>query len=102
VFALWGAAGEVIEPDEGVRGVPRVAAGDVAGSRESQSQRGDGATAGDTRRARRAQQTQGGSMERGETTEPDGGVMLVAMAVCTLIAFVTGVVVGYGAALVLR
>ena len=41
-------------------------------------------------------------MERGETTEPDGGVILVAMAVCTLIAFVTGVVVGYGAALVLR
>jgi hypothetical protein len=41
-------------------------------------------------------------MERGETTEPDGGVILVAMAVCTLIAFVVGVVVGYGAALVLR
>jgi hypothetical protein len=44
----------------------------------------------------------GDSMERGETAEPDGGVILVAMAVCTLIAFVTGVVVGYGAALVLR
>jgi hypothetical protein len=41
-------------------------------------------------------------MERGETTEPDGGVMLVAMAVCMLVAFLTGVLVGYGAAAVLR
>jgi hypothetical protein len=47
------------------------------------------------------QQTEGG-MERGETTEPNGGVMIVAIVVCTLIAFATGVLVGYGAALVLR
>jgi hypothetical protein len=37
-----------------------------------------------------------------QSDEPDGGVILVAMAVCTLIAFATGVLVGYGAALVLR
>lgn len=37
-----------------------------------------------------------------QSDEPSGGVVIVALAVCTIIAFCVGVGVGYGAALVLR
>ena len=92
---LWGAAGG----DQWTqRAMCRVSATDAArdGGRESRDL-GRGVGREETRK-----NDTGGSMERGETTEPDGGVLMVAMAVCTLIAFVTGVAVGYGAALVLR
>ncbi len=34
--------------------------------------------------------------------EPSGAIVIVALAVCTLVAFVLGVVVGFSAGVVLR
>jgi len=83
-------AGEVEQPHGGVRGLHAAEVGQESSgvSRQSSS-------------AVRHSET-GGVMERGETTEPDGGVVMVALVVLTSIAFATGVLVGYGAALVLR
>lgn len=91
MFALWGATGEVEQPHGRVRGLHAAEVGDTARAVSAE-------LGGAGRRA----ETGGGMGERMQSSDPDGGVILVAVVVFAALAFVLGAFVGFSAAAVLR
>lgn len=95
---LWGASGEAGESVGDVRGLS-VGAQDghtaSGGADEIRRRRGVAGAA--------LQPAEGAMGERkGESADPDGGVILVAVVVFAALAFVLGAFVGFSAAAVLR
>lgn len=88
---LWGAPGEGEQPHGHLRG--------LHAAEDGQATRGIPPRSGG-----QAADSQGDAMteRRMQSDEPDGGVILVAIAVCMCIAFVLGAFVGFSAAAVLR
>ena len=91
VFALWGATGEVKQPDGRVRG--------LHAAEDGQATRGIPPRSGG-----QAADSQGDAMSERpmQSSDPDGGVILVAVVVFAALAFVLGAFVGFSAAAVLR